>query len=69
MNRRITAETASIIVAILRMLIELFRVDDGQERVVVVLDPAKVGAEEMERIVGLSRWHRVIGDENPGKGG
>lgn len=68
MKHRITAETASIIVAILRMLIEIFRVDDGQERVVVVLDPAKVGGEETERIIGLSRWHRVIGDAKGGEG-
>lgn len=65
-DQRITAETASIGVAIFRMLIEAFKVDDGEERVVVVLDPSKVGAEEMRRIVGLSRWHRVIGDSKKG---
>ncbi len=61
--KRITADTASIIVAILRMLVELFRIDSGEQRIVVVLDPDQFKPADLTSIIAASRWHTVIGDE------
>lgn len=61
--KRLTAEQASMMVAFFRLIVEMLTVNDGQKRVIVVIDPAEVGAEKTQEIVGLSRWHRMVGGQ------
>ena len=59
---RFSPDVVAILAAILKGLLESLPMEDGEERIAVVLDPADFTQPELDPILGRAKWMKRIGD-------